>query len=254
MAAGTSDARRTTPRPRTCSSARFRRSSRRTRGCSAARSRSRRARIARARGELPLHVDGARSRTPSSSAGSRLISATVADHGFNASTFTARVIVSTGSDFVSAVTGAIGALKGPLHGGAPGPALDMVFEIGDASRAESVLRRKLESGERLMGFGHRDLQGARSARRRARGRRGADVRARAATCGSTSLRARSRRRRSAARGVQARPAAQDERRVLYGAAAAAASGSTPRSSRRRLRSAAWRAGRRTASSSARSAG
>ena len=81
--------------------------------------------------------------------------ATVADHGFNASTFAARVIVSTGSDFVSAVTGAIGALKGPLHGGAPGPALDMVFEIGDASRAEAVLRRKLESGERLMGFGHR---------------------------------------------------------------------------------------------------
>ena len=65
------------------------------------------------------------------------------------------MIVSTGSDFVSAVTGAIGALKGPLHGGAPGPALDMVFEIGDASRAEAVLRRKLESGERLMGFGHR---------------------------------------------------------------------------------------------------
>src|SRR5215471_14674102 len=81
--------------------------------------------------------------------------ATVADHGLNASTFTARVIVSTGSDFVSAVTGAVGALKGPLHGGAPGPALDMVFEIGDASRAEAVLRRKLESGERLMGFGHR---------------------------------------------------------------------------------------------------
>ena len=80
---------------------------------------------------------------------------TVVDHGLNASTFTARVITSTGSDFVSAITGAIGALKGPLHGGAPGPALDMVFEIGDASRAEEVLRRKLESGERLMGFGHR---------------------------------------------------------------------------------------------------
>jgi citrate synthase len=80
---------------------------------------------------------------------------TVADHGFNASTFAARVIVSTGSDFVSAVTGAIGALKGPLHGGAPGPALDMVFEIGDASRAEAVLRRKIEAGEKLMGFGHR---------------------------------------------------------------------------------------------------
>ncbi|MEO7715439.1 MAG: citrate synthase/methylcitrate synthase [Capsulimonas sp.] len=80
---------------------------------------------------------------------------TVADHGLNASTFTARVIVSTGSDFVSAVTGAIGALKGPLHGGAPGPALDMVFEIGAPERAEPILREKLERGERLMGFGHR---------------------------------------------------------------------------------------------------
>lgn len=80
---------------------------------------------------------------------------TVVDHGLNASTFTARVIASTGSDLVSAITGAVGALKGPLHGGAPGPALDMVFEIGDASRAEDVLRRKIAAGERLMGFGHR---------------------------------------------------------------------------------------------------
>src|SRR5687768_2911797 len=80
---------------------------------------------------------------------------TVADHGLNASTFTARVITATAADFVSAVTGAVGALKGPLHGGAPGPALDMVFEIGKPERAEKVLRKKLESGERLMGFGHR---------------------------------------------------------------------------------------------------
>src|SRR5438105_5411266 len=80
---------------------------------------------------------------------------TVVDHGLNASTFTARVITSTGSDLVSAIVGSVGALKGPLHGGAPGPALDMVFEIGEASRAESVLRRKIEAGERLMGFGHR---------------------------------------------------------------------------------------------------
>lgn len=80
---------------------------------------------------------------------------TVIDHGLNASTFTARVIVSTTSDFVSAIVGAIGALKGPLHGGAPGPALDMVFEIGEASKAEAVLRKKLDAGERLMGFGHR---------------------------------------------------------------------------------------------------
>lgn len=80
---------------------------------------------------------------------------TVADHGLNASTFTCRVIIATQSDLVSAVTGAIGALKGPLHGGAPGPALDMVFEIGEAGCAEDYLRAKLERGERLMGFGHR---------------------------------------------------------------------------------------------------
>lgn len=80
---------------------------------------------------------------------------TVVDHGLNASTFTCRVIVSTGSDLVSAVVGAVGALKGPLHGGAPGPALETVFEIGDGSRAERVLRGKVEAGERLMGFGHR---------------------------------------------------------------------------------------------------
>ncbi len=80
---------------------------------------------------------------------------TVVDHGLNASTFAARVIIATGSDWVSAVTGAVGALKGPLHGGAPGPALDMVFAIGTAENAEPYLRAKLERGERLMGFGHR---------------------------------------------------------------------------------------------------
>jgi citrate synthase len=80
---------------------------------------------------------------------------TVSDHGMNASTFAARVIVATRSDLVSAVVGAVGALKGPLHGGAPGPALDVVFEIGSAENAEPVLREKLRRGERLMGFGHR---------------------------------------------------------------------------------------------------
>jgi citrate synthase len=80
---------------------------------------------------------------------------TVSDHSLNVSTFAARIIVSTGSDLVSAITGAVGALKGPLHGGAPGPALDMVFEIGSAEQAEPYLREKIESGERLMGFGHR---------------------------------------------------------------------------------------------------
>jgi len=80
---------------------------------------------------------------------------TVCDHGLNASTFAARVIVSTQSDVISAITGAVGALKGPLHGGAPGPALDMVLEIGRPERAEPVIRAMLERGERLMGFGHR---------------------------------------------------------------------------------------------------
>ncbi|GAB3022498.1 citrate synthase [Natronobiforma cellulositropha] len=80
---------------------------------------------------------------------------TVVDHGLNASTFTARAIVSTESDVVSAVTGAVGALKGPLHGGAPGPVLDLLEETAGADDTETHLREKLEAGERLMGFGHR---------------------------------------------------------------------------------------------------
>lgn len=80
---------------------------------------------------------------------------TVIDHGLNASTFTARVIISTQSDLVSAITGAVGALKGPLHGGAPGPALQLVFDIGQIDNAAPYLRQKLTAGERLMGFGHR---------------------------------------------------------------------------------------------------
>jgi citrate synthase len=80
---------------------------------------------------------------------------TVIDHGMNASTFAARVIASTRADLVSAVTGAIGALKGPLHGGAPGPVLDMLVEIGAAERAEAWVRSELAAGRRIMGFGHR---------------------------------------------------------------------------------------------------
>jgi citrate synthase len=71
---------------------------------------------------------------------------TVIDHGMNASTFTARVIASTRSDMVSAVTGAIGALKGPLHGGAPGPVLDMLLEIKSAANAEPWVRNELTAG------------------------------------------------------------------------------------------------------------
>ena len=79
----------------------------------------------------------------------------VVDHGLNASTFTARAIVSTESDVISAVTGAVGALKGPLHGGAPGPVLDTLFEVEEADDSGEYVRAKLEAGERLMGFGHR---------------------------------------------------------------------------------------------------
>jgi citrate synthase len=80
---------------------------------------------------------------------------TVTDHGMNASTFTTRVIASTASDMVSAVTGGIGALKGPLHGGAPGPALDMIEQIGTADRADDWIRDAVHHGKRIMGFGHR---------------------------------------------------------------------------------------------------
>lgn len=80
---------------------------------------------------------------------------TVADHGMNASTFAARVIAATGSDPVSAVAGAIGALKGPLHGGAPGPVLDMLDAVGDPADAAGWVAAALDRGDRLMGFGHR---------------------------------------------------------------------------------------------------
>ncbi len=79
----------------------------------------------------------------------------LADHGMNASTFTARVITSTGSDLYSAVTGAVGALKGPLHGGAPSKVLDMLDAVGTAENAEPWIRNALAHKERLMGFGHR---------------------------------------------------------------------------------------------------
>jgi citrate synthase len=78
-----------------------------------------------------------------------------AEHGFNASTFTARVIISTRSDMASAVVGAIGALKGPLHGGAPSEVVNQLHAIGSVDHAEAWIRAALARGERLMGFGHR---------------------------------------------------------------------------------------------------
>jgi citrate synthase len=79
----------------------------------------------------------------------------LADHGMNASTFTARVVASTESDIASAVVAALGALKGPLHGGAPSKVLDMLNDIGTVENAEPWLRSAVLHGGRLMGFGHR---------------------------------------------------------------------------------------------------
>jgi citrate synthase len=77
------------------------------------------------------------------------------DHGLNASTFTTRVITSTGADVAAAVVGGICALSGPLHGGAPSRALDTLDAIGSPERAEAFIRAAIESGDRIMGFGHR---------------------------------------------------------------------------------------------------
>jgi citrate synthase len=81
------------------------------------------------------------------------------DHGFNSSTFTARVIASTGADLGAAVTGAIGALSGPLHGGAPARVLEMLDDIGSPDRAEAWARDAVSRGDRIMGFGHRVYKG-----------------------------------------------------------------------------------------------
>src|SRR5882757_2322170 len=76
------------------------------------------------------------------------------DHGFNASTFTARVIASTGADLIACLLGAIGALSGPLHGGAPSRALDTLDAIGTTDRIEEWVTERVLAGDRIMGFGH----------------------------------------------------------------------------------------------------
>ena len=78
-----------------------------------------------------------------------------ADHDMNASTFTARVVTSTQADIVSSIVAAIGALKGPLHGGAPSEVDDMLDEIGTEANVEPWLRAQIEGGKKIMGFGHR---------------------------------------------------------------------------------------------------
>ncbi|MEO0551218.1 MAG: citrate synthase/methylcitrate synthase [Pseudomonadota bacterium] len=80
---------------------------------------------------------------------------TVAEHGLNASTFVARSVASTQAGLLSAVIGGACALKGPLHGGAPGPVLDMLDDIGELENAEDWILTAMARGDRLMGFGHR---------------------------------------------------------------------------------------------------
>ncbi len=93
-------------------------------------------------------------RTESVAALDRYLS-TVIDHGLNASTFTARVVASTEASRTACVVAAAGALSGPLHGGAPGPVLDMLDAIGSEDRVTPWLERELEAGRRIMGMGHR---------------------------------------------------------------------------------------------------
>ena len=128
----------------------------------------------RPRRQLPVHARRAGAASPRRPGRSRPTLNTVVDHGMNASTFTARVITSTRSDIVSAIVGAIGALKGPLHGGAPGPALDMVFEIrrgrpspGDslADEADRWVRETMAVRRPHHGLRPSRLQGARPAGR-----------------------------------------------------------------------------------------
>lgn len=83
----------------------------------------------------------------------RYLVATI-DHGFNASTFTARVVASTGADMAGCIVAALGALSGPLHGGAPSRALALLEEIATPDRIDEVVRAKIEGGDKIMGFGH----------------------------------------------------------------------------------------------------
>jgi len=102
-----------------------------------------------------LHMISGESVAPARVEGLDAYLCCVIDHGLNASTLAARVVASTGSDLVSAVVAGVGALKGPLHGGAPGPVLDMLDAIGRPERTRSWLVEQIAAGQRIMGMGHR---------------------------------------------------------------------------------------------------
>lgn len=100
-------------------------------------------------------LTGSAANSPDNAAALDAYLVTVADHGLNASTFAARVVASTQAGLASAAVAGISALKGPLHGGAPGPVLDMIDAIGTPANAEPWIDAALQRGDRLMGFGHR---------------------------------------------------------------------------------------------------
>ena len=114
-----------------------------------------------------------------------------AEHGANASTFTARIVASTGADTGAAMAAAVGALSGPLHGGAPTRVLKMLDEVADRGDAEGYVTELLDRGERLMGFGHRVYRAEDPrARGAARDRAGARVVARGSRRGARAGRPR----------------------------------------------------------------
>ena len=102
-----------------------------------------------------LRMVKGRAATPAEVAGLDAYLVTVSDHGLNASTFAARVTASTRAGLTSAVLAGISALKGPLHGGAPGPIIEMLDQIGRPENARAWIEAALDRGDRLMGFGHR---------------------------------------------------------------------------------------------------
>lgn len=101
-----------------------------------------------------MHMATGETPTPVKAAAVEKYLVATIDHGFNASTFTARVVASTGASVASSLVAGLGALSGPLHGGAPGRALSMIEEIGSAKNARSWVEAKLEAKEKIMGFGH----------------------------------------------------------------------------------------------------
>ena len=168
-----------------------------------------------------------------------------AEHGMNASTFTARVIVSTLSDLASGLVGAVAALKGPLHGGAPSHVSHMIDEIGTPENAEPWLRNKLEAGEVLMGFGHRVYRTYDPARvRSARWPSRSPARTSASPSPATSRRSRCGCWTSTSRAASSTRTSSTTR-----PSCSAASRCRPTSTRRRSLPPAPRAGRRTSSSS-----